>query len=376
MSGGTRSAIRRNRDRVRNRNDDEPLPPPSAAEIMMEAEKNQRDQTRLLELIEQNTAHHRNVVVSIQDFILLKPPVFRCSSEPLEADDWLRSIERKLDTAHVAPDDRVIFAAYFLEGAAAEWWENYVAMQPDGHLVTWQEFCVAFRGYHLLDELMEHKKEEFCSLTQGEISIHEYVREFNRLARYAQDEITTDARKQARFRKGLNPILRHDLNLIEFANFEDLVNRSFRAEHGNEIFEKSRKHALELAPSSSSRPQKRMIWIPNSLIHQNNPPRPSLVLPRPPAPPNHPAPRTIFGACFRCGQPGYYSREFPINQNAPPHAKGNPTVRAKPPPKVSTAKPSTSENLGRVNQISVEETDSTSDVILGTLQSILFPLLF
>src|SRR3954463_13155606 len=268
MSGGTRSAVRRNRDRVRNRNDDEPPPPPSAVEIMLEAEKNRRDQTRLLELIEHNTARQRNAVVSIQDFILLKPPVFRCSSEPLEADDWLRSIERKLETAHVAPDDRVIFAVYFLEGAAAEWWENYVAMQPDGHVVTWQKFRDAFQGYQLLDELMERKKEEFCNLTQGEMSMHEYVREFNRLARYAQDEITTDARKQARFRKGLSPILRHDLNLIEFSTFEDLVNRSFRAEHGNEVFEESRKHALELAPSSSSAPQKRRIWI-RSAIPQN-----------------------------------------------------------------------------------------------------------
>src|SRR3954464_13918006 len=98
MLGGTRSAVRRNRDRVLNRNDDEPPPPPSAAGIMMEAEKNRHDQTRLLELIEQITARQRNMVVSIQDFILLQPPVFRCSSEPLEADDWLRSIERKLDT--------------------------------------------------------------------------------------------------------------------------------------------------------------------------------------------------------------------------------------------------------------------------------------
>ena len=75
MSGGTRSVVRRNRDRDRNRSNDEPPPPPSAEEIMMEAERNRRDQTRLLELIEQNTARQHNVVVSIQDFILLKPPV-------------------------------------------------------------------------------------------------------------------------------------------------------------------------------------------------------------------------------------------------------------------------------------------------------------
>src|SRR3954465_10615969 len=112
MPGGTRSVVCRNRDRDRNRNEDAPPPPPSAAEIMMEAEQNRRDQTRLLELIEQNTSRHRNVVVSLQDFIPLKPPLFRCSSEPLEADDLLCPIERQLDTAHVAPDDRVIFAAY------------------------------------------------------------------------------------------------------------------------------------------------------------------------------------------------------------------------------------------------------------------------
>src|SRR4051812_44768893 len=150
MSGGTRSAILRNRDRDRDRNDGEPPPPPSAAEIMMEAERNRRDQTRLLELINQNTTHQRNVVVSIQDFILLKPPVFRCSYAPLEADDWLHSIERQLDTTHVAPNDRVIFAAYFPEGVALQWWENYVAMQSDGHIVTWQEFLDAFQGYHIL----------------------------------------------------------------------------------------------------------------------------------------------------------------------------------------------------------------------------------
>src|SRR4051812_32167254 len=247
--------------------------------------------------------------------------VFRCSSDPLEADDWLRSVERKLDTAHVAPNDRVIFAAYFLEGAALQWWENYVAMQPDGHIVTWQEFRDTFRGYHILDELMERNKEEFFNLTQGEMSIHEYVMEFNCLARYAQDEITTDARKQAWFHKGLSPILRHDLNLLEFATFEDLVNRSFRAEHGNEVFEESRKHALELASPSSSAPRKRRIWIPTSIIPQNLLQRPPPNICHPPqhivpprndgVQPSNPAPSSSGRVCFTCRLTGHYFRQCP-----------------------------------------------------------------
>src|SRR3954468_19639665 len=189
-----------------------------------------------------------------------------------------------LETAHVALDDRVMFVAYFLEAAAGESWESFVAIQPDGHVVTWQEFRDAFQGYHILDELMERKREEFCTLSQGSMTVHQYRTEFNRLSRYAPEKISTDAKKQARFRKGLSPILRHDLNLLEFVNFEDLVNRSFRAEHGNEVFEESRKHALELAPSSSSAPQKRRIWIPTRAIPQN-------LLQRPPPnichPPQH-----------------------------------------------------------------------------------------
>ena len=144
-----------------NIDDEEPPSPTSMAEIMLEAERNRRDQTHLLERIKQNTSRQQDRVVTIQDFILLNPPVFWCSSEPLDADDWLRCLECKLETAHVAPGDRVLFAAYFLEGAALQWWENFVAMQPVGHVVTWQEFCDDFRGYHIPDQLMECKREEF-----------------------------------------------------------------------------------------------------------------------------------------------------------------------------------------------------------------------
>ncbi|MCL8603813.1 hypothetical protein NAB30_17265, partial [Proteus mirabilis] len=64
---------------------------------MMEAERNKRETNRLLERIEQNTAHHQRAnVVSLSDFIKLHPPTFHHSVEPLDADDWLRSISHKL----------------------------------------------------------------------------------------------------------------------------------------------------------------------------------------------------------------------------------------------------------------------------------------
>src|ERR1041385_8150237 len=206
------------------------------------------------------------------------------------------------------------------------------------------------------------------------MSIHEYVGEFNRLARYAQDEITTDARKQARFRKGLSPILRHDLNLIEFATFEDLVKRSFRAEHGNELFEESRKHARELAPSSSSAPQKRRIWIPTSAIPQNLLQSPPSNICHPPqhiVPPrndgvqtSNPVPSNSDRVCFKCGLPGHYFRQCPQVLMTPRHSRHKPPKKST--TKASLEKPSSTSSVC-VNQISVEDTTDPSDVILGTL---------
>ena len=129
---------------------DENLPqPPSLAEVMLEAERNKRETNRLLKRIEQNTGfRQRNDVVSINDFIKMCPPKFHHSTEPLDADDWLRSITHKLHSARVAEADKVIYAAYHLEGPASLWWENFEAMRPAGQVTTWAEFSEAFRESH------------------------------------------------------------------------------------------------------------------------------------------------------------------------------------------------------------------------------------
>src|SRR3954454_23944349 len=103
-----------------------------------------------------------------------------------------------------------------------------------------------------------------------------------------QLEVSTDSKKQERFHRGLNTGFRRELNLHDFASFQVLVNKAIKAEDMNTPTE-VRKHPRDDS-SSSSGPQKRRIWIPNSMFRLNNAPAPFH-----PAPPNNPAPRTISG---------------------------------------------------------------------------------
>ena len=48
------------------------------------------------------------------------------------------------------------------------------------------------------------KKHEFCNLRQGGRTVDQYVDDFTKLARYAPDDIATDAAKKEKFLEGLN----------------------------------------------------------------------------------------------------------------------------------------------------------------------------
>ena len=139
----------------------------------------------------QDSMNNGNVRVSIQEFLELKPRTFDASSEPMDADDWLREMDRALTVAHVADEDRVPYVTYLLRGQAMSWWENVQATRASGVEITWEDFKQAFVRHHIPDSLVERMREKFDSLTQGKLDVLGYRSEFNHLARYAGDEIST-----------------------------------------------------------------------------------------------------------------------------------------------------------------------------------------
>jgi hypothetical protein len=55
-------------------------------------------------------------------FLRLCPAKFSRAAEPLEAMDWLRSVNKDLVTTGCTDAEKVRFAAHLLEGPVASWW--------------------------------------------------------------------------------------------------------------------------------------------------------------------------------------------------------------------------------------------------------------
>ena len=82
-------------------NNPPPPPPPSATKFLAQFLGNQCAMEEMLRNIAQNTArrgHQRqglelNQYSTFKDFLDMKPPIFKEAEEPLQANEWLNTIE-------------------------------------------------------------------------------------------------------------------------------------------------------------------------------------------------------------------------------------------------------------------------------------------
>ena len=165
------------------------------------------------------------------EFMKFRPPTFDHTKDPLEADDWLREINNKLDIIHARGKDHVLLAAHQLIGTAGEWWDNYSNASENPENITWEEFQEAFREYHIPEGIMEMKVEEFRNMKQGAMTVTQYIQKFMKLSRYAPDDIDTDKKKQDRFRRGLSQALRSQLVTRIYPDFNTMMNKAILLEN-------------------------------------------------------------------------------------------------------------------------------------------------
>jgi hypothetical protein len=182
--------------------------------------------------------------------------VFHDAAEPLDPDDWLRTIESKFGLLQCSDQQKTLFVAQQLEGPAGAWWANYTATLAAFYQVSWNEFKEVFRPYHIPEGLMERKAKEFAALTQDNRNVHEYSKRFNQLALYAPDEVNTKEKRKKRFLKGLNADLRHYLRMHTAGSFTTLISNALVAEDSFRQLEAEKKRKAIASGSSRGPPQK------------------------------------------------------------------------------------------------------------------------
>jgi hypothetical protein len=112
----------------------------------------------------------------------------------MDANDWLKSVEKKLQVVQCNNREKVLLASHQLFGPAANWWDAYVEAHEEPESINWPKFRAAFRAHHVPQGVIKLKK-EFLDLKQESMSMNEYVTKFTQLSRYAPLEVDTDEKK-------------------------------------------------------------------------------------------------------------------------------------------------------------------------------------
>nr|AAQ56440.1 putative polyprotein [Oryza sativa Japonica Group]AAQ56491.1 putative polyprotein [Oryza sativa Japonica Group] len=219
------------------------------------------------------------------------------------------------------------------------------------------------------------------------MSVTEYMHEFNRLARYAPEDVRTDAEKQERFLFGLDDELTNQLISGVYDDFEKLVDKAIRQEEQRNKMDRKRKAAQISFPQGNNQKPRFMtgqLGEPSTLIvrqhrpyhssnfnndynsgchgsskqHNHNSTPPPLMAPTQSDPPAMSAQSEQLKKesagkprpCFNCGKHGHFAGKYPKPKRAGPRF-----VQA------------------CVNHASAEEAQAAPEVVLGTFPVNSFP---
>ncbi|KAG6409717.1 hypothetical protein SASPL_127759 [Salvia splendens] len=239
----------------------------------------------------------------------------RLDDDPAKADYWLEQVERVFSLMPFTAEEKLLCAVALLRDEAYRWWEDVIQVAVAG-TVTWEFFREKFTKRYIGALYMEDRREEFLHLVQGMKLAYET--EFHRLARYAQDIVSTREDMCRRFKRGLNSRIQPALLGIETSDLTKLFHLAqaverLKAEEEAERNTRSRgKRAAESSHPASRYTGKRFRDFRGSRNSALN---------------RYPACmhcgkchmgecRRMTGACYRCGSTDHFFRDCPRKQVA------------------------------------------------------------
>jgi hypothetical protein len=67
----------------------------------------------------------------------------------MDADDWLKSVEKKLQVVQCNNREKVLLASHQLSGPTTDWWDAYVEAHVEPESNSWPVFRATFHAHHV-----------------------------------------------------------------------------------------------------------------------------------------------------------------------------------------------------------------------------------
>ncbi|KAL5545288.1 hypothetical protein UlMin_009072 [Ulmus minor] len=121
----------------------------------------------------------------------MKPTEFAGSTDPLEAEEWLSSMETIFEFMRLTDHERVSCASFMLKKDARHWWAT-VKMTRDVTVMTWADFVGEFNQKYYNSAILRAHQDEFMNLKQGSMTVIEAVNKFEQLSRVCPHMLRTE----------------------------------------------------------------------------------------------------------------------------------------------------------------------------------------
>ncbi|KAL0393200.1 UNVERIFIED_CONTAM: hypothetical protein Sradi_2542800 [Sesamum radiatum] len=151
----------------------------------------------------ENAADPTESLESVQGSEETGVKVFASTTDPAEAEEWLRNTDRVLDRIECTSEQKLRYVVSLFEKDALDWWKTAPGNKNRPITLTWNDFLKEFADKYTPPVYKNHKKVEFLELKQNELSVAGYELQFVRLSKYALEEVSTDELKRDRFERGL-----------------------------------------------------------------------------------------------------------------------------------------------------------------------------
>ncbi|XP_042432698.1 uncharacterized protein LOC122019281 [Zingiber officinale] len=192
-----------------------------------------------------------------KQFRELGPTEFKGTTDPIAAEGWIRSLETIFDFMQLTDVDKVRCAIFMLRDDARVWWEG-AQLTVDLATLTWTDFKEVFYGKYFTVDNRTRLAREFLELRQGDLSVAEYVRRFER-GRYFAPMITSQPVEELKhFTEGLRPAIRHDVRLSWVTTFREAVDQALMSERDrNDMIKEAQNKRLSYQGRDQQEPGKK-----------------------------------------------------------------------------------------------------------------------